>query len=156
MQQKFLYKDPKKQKQSYSGKKKAHTFKAQAIIHYKTKQILSLCFSKGSIHDFKLFKKNIKLIPVGCFILADKGYQGIKEIYSRSIVPMKAKRKEKLDPLFKQINAEINTRRIGIEHVFGALKRFKILSNCYRNRGQRIGLRFNLIAGIYNLELSKK
>ncbi|KMU99254.1 elongation factor Tu [Acinetobacter sp. VT 511] len=26
----------------------------------------------------------------------------------------------------------------------------------YRNRGKRLGLRFNLIAGIYNLELSKK
>ncbi|PWB12970.1 IS5/IS1182 family transposase, partial [Acinetobacter sp. AM] len=26
----------------------------------------------------------------------------------------------------------------------------------YRNRGKRLGLRFNLIAGIYNLELNEK
>ena len=46
-------------------------------------------------------------------------------------------------------------RRIGIEHVFRTLKTFKILAERYRNRGKRLGLRFNLIAGIYNLELSK-
>ncbi|MFP6841368.1 MAG: IS5/IS1182 family transposase, partial [Acinetobacter sp.] len=39
---------------------------------------------------------------------------------------------------------------------FGRLKTFKIFAERYRNRGKRLGLRFNLIAGIYNLELSKK
>jgi len=33
------------------------------------------------------------------------------------------------------------------------LKRFKILSDKYRNRRKRFGLRFNLIAGIQNWEL---
>ncbi|HFG7034828.1 TPA: transposase, partial [Acinetobacter baumannii] len=46
--------------------------------------------------------------------------------------------------------------RIGIEHVFGRLKTFKILAVRYRNRGKRLGLRFNLIAGVYNMELSEK
>ncbi len=32
-------------------------------------------------------------------------------------------------------------------------ERFKILSNRYRNRRKRFSLRFNLIAGVYNLEL---
>nr|WP_228145720.1 transposase [Acinetobacter sp. ANC 4654] len=56
----------------------------------------------------------------------------------------------------KKYNREINKRRIGVEHVFGVLKTFKILAERYRNRGKRLGLRFNLIAGIYNMELSKK
>ncbi|MEQ1113092.1 transposase [Acinetobacter johnsonii] len=59
-------------------------------------------------------------------------------------------------PVLKQHNREINKRRIGIEHVFGVLKTFKILSERYRNRGKRLGLRFNLIAGIYNLELNER
>ncbi|OTG60574.1 hypothetical protein B9T29_11480 [Acinetobacter sp. ANC 3903] len=62
----------------------------------------------------------------------------------------------KLDSELKIYNQEINKRRIGIEHVFGRLKTFKILTGHYRNRGKRLGLRFSLIAGIYNLELSKK
>ena len=51
MPQKFQYKDLKN---SYSGKKKAHAFKVQAIIHYQTQKILSLCTSRGAIHDFEL------------------------------------------------------------------------------------------------------
>ena len=156
MPQKFQYKDPKKQKKSYSGKKKTHTFKVQAIIHYKTQQVLSLCSSHGSVHDFELFKRNLKQIPLGAFILADKGYQGIYNVYANSLLPLKAKKRCKLDPELKVYNQEINKRRIGIEHVFGSLKTFKILTERYRNRGKRLGLRFNLIAGIYNMELSKK
>ncbi|MCG2916240.1 transposase family protein, partial [Escherichia coli] len=76
--------------------------------------------------------------------------------YRNSLLPLKAKKRCKLDPELKLYNREINKRRIGIEHVFGSLKTFKILAERYRNRGKRLGLRFNLIAGMYNLELSKK
>lgn len=156
MPQKFQSKGLKKQKKSYSGKKKVHTFKVQTIIHYKTQKILSLCTSRGAVHDFELFKRNLNQIPVGAFILADKGYQGIYAVYSNSLLLLKAKRRCKLHPELKIYNREINKRRIGIEHVFGKLKTFKILAGGYRNRGKRLGLRFNLIAGIYNRELSEK
>ena len=155
MRLKYQFKDLKKQKKSYSGKKKAHTFKIQALIHSKTEKILSLCMSKGAVHDFELFKRHLRLIPKHSFILADKGYQGIYALYPDSLLPAKAKKRCKLDPLLKTYNREMNKRRIGIEHVFGTLKTFKILAERYRNRGKRLGLRFNLIAGIYNLELSK-
>ena len=156
MPQKFQYKDLKKQKKSYSGKKKTHTFKVQAIIHYQTRKILSLCTSRGAVHDFELFKRNLNQIPTGAFILADKGYQGIYTVYPNSLLPLKAKKRCKLDPELKIYNQEINKRRIGIEHVSGRLKTFKILAVRYRNRGKRLGLRFNLIAGVYNMELSEK
>ena len=126
------------------------------MIHYKTQKILSLYGSRGAVHDFELFKRNLNQIPVGAFLLADKGYQGIYKLYPNSLFPLKAKRRCKLNPELKIYNREINKRRIGIEHVFGSLKTFKILVGRYRNRGKRLGLRFNLIAGIYNMELSKK
>ncbi|WP_347460930.1 transposase [Acinetobacter sp. ANC 7454] len=91
MPQKFQSKGLKKQKKSYSGKKKAHTFKVQAIIHYQTQKILSLCTSHGAVHDFELFKRNLNQIPEGAFILADKGYQGIYTVYPNSLLPLKAK-----------------------------------------------------------------
>ncbi|MDE3017316.1 MAG: IS5/IS1182 family transposase, partial [Pseudomonadota bacterium] len=40
-----------------------------------------------------------------------------------------------------------------IENVIRFLKRFHILTDRYRNRRKRFGLRFNLIAAIYNQEL---
>ena len=61
MPRKYPYNVPKKQKKSYSGKKKAHTFKVQAIIHYKTQQILSLCMSKGAIQCSLIIKSLFRL-----------------------------------------------------------------------------------------------
>jgi len=40
-----------------------------------------------------------------------------------------------------------------IEHINRKLKVFRILSSRYRNRKHNFGMRFNLIAGIYNYEV---
>lgn len=50
-------------------------------------------------------------------------------------------------------NRELSSKRVLNEHVIGKVKRFKIIADKYRNRRKRFGLRFNLIAGIYNYEL---
>lgn len=88
-------------------------------------------------------------------MMVDKGYAGLAALGFECLIPFKANRRQKLDPHLKYLNREINRRRIAVEHTFGVLKRFKILSSPYRNRRSRIGLRFNLIAAIFNLELIK-
>ncbi len=50
-------------------------------------------------------------------------------------------------------NRELARIRVIGEHINRKLKIFKILADCYRNRRKRFGLRFNLIAGLYNYEL---
>jgi len=45
---------------------------------------------------------------------------------------------------------------IAIENILCCLKVFRILSERYRNRRKRYGLRFNLIASLYNRELDLK
>lgn len=71
MSLKFQSKDLKKQNKSYSGKKKAHTFKVQVIIHHKTQKILRVCYCRGTVHDFELFKYNFnqinKIINIASF-----------------------------------------------------------------------------------------
>ncbi|MDH5194988.1 MAG: IS5/IS1182 family transposase, partial [Nitrospira sp.] len=39
------------------------------------------------------------------------------------------------------------------EHVIACVKRFKIVSDRYRNRRKRFGLRFTLIAAAYNKDV---
>ncbi len=39
------------------------------------------------------------------------------------------------------------------QNIIREIKIFKIVADKYRNRRKRFGLRFNLIAGIYNYEL---
>jgi hypothetical protein len=67
------------------------------------------------------------------------------------------KKKSKKNPLSKEDKAEnkrIASERATNEHAIGFIKRFKILSERYRNRRKRFGLRFNLLAGICNFELA--
>jgi transposase len=65
-------------------------------------------------------------------------------------------KKSKLHPLSqeqKASNQELSRKRILIENIIRRLKIFRILSERYRNRRKRFGLRFNLIAAICNMEL---
>lgn len=86
-------------------------------------------------------------------IKGDTGYQGIQKIHQNSIIPIKRKRNEVLTVEQKEFNHKLSSKRIFVEHVIGNLKRFKVISERYRNRRRRFGLRFNLIAGIYNYEI---
>lgn len=83
----------------------------------------------------------------------DTGYQGIQKIHTKSSIPKKRSKKNPLTKEDKKYNKEISKERIVVENVLGMLKRFRILSDRYRNRRRRFGLRFNLIAGLYNYEL---
>lgn len=144
---------PKKgQKQYYSGKKKQHTLKSQLVINQINLEIICCVNSSGKCHDFKMFKKSKLPLHEKIRCLVDKGYQGIKKIHKRSDIPFKKSKKKKLTEEEKKYNRKINKERITIEHVNRKLKIFKILSETYRNRRKRFGLRFNLIAGIYNIE----
>ena len=85
-------------------------------------------------------------------VQTDTGYQGIQHLHAHTELPKKRSKKQPLSQQEKRNNRRISSERIANEHVIGALKRFKIIADKYRNRRKRFGLRFNLIAGIYNLE----
>jgi hypothetical protein len=86
--------------------------------------------------------------------MTDSGYTGIKKLQANTRLPKKSSKKKPLTGEEKKQNHEISSERAVNENVIGSLKRFKIISNRYRNRRKRFGLRFNLIAGIHNLELA--
>ena len=123
------------------------------IIDTKDFKILKTNFSNGKKHDFRLFKESKPLILKNTLVQTDTGYQGIQKIHSNSTIPYKRKRNGTLSREEKKHNHNLASKRIFVEHVIGRLKRFKVISERYRNRRRRFGLRFNLIAGIYNWEL---
>jgi hypothetical protein len=85
--------------------------------------------------------------------IVDSGYTGIKRLQSSSLIPKKRTRGKVLTKEEKRTNRAISSERALNENVIGRLKRFKILTDKYRNRRKRFGLRFNLIAGIHNWEV---
>ena len=77
-------------------------------------------------------------------------YVGFDKIHKRVELP---KKKTKLHPLTKEDKKENRIKasiRIVVEHINAKLKTFKILSEKYRNRRKRFGLRFNLICALVN------
>ena len=119
----------------------------------KTKQIICTAFTNGKRHDFRLFKESKTKINPNIKVITDTGYQGIHKLHSKSELPKKKTKKNPLKKEDKQKNQELASERVVNENVIGMIKRFKIISDKYRNRRKRFGLRFNLISGIYNLEL---
>jgi len=125
------------------------------IVNLQSKQILATDFGPGREHDFQLLKDSVSPMVASIQALADAGYQGLGKWHLNSQTPIK---KTKLHPLTaeqKANNRALSQKRILIENIIRKLKIFRILSERYRNRRKRFGLRFNLIAAVYNLELSQ-
>lgn len=127
--------------------------KVQIIVEKKTKKIISTKYGKGKEHDFKIYKNSTK-IEKEIEVEGDRGYQGIAKIHSKSKTPIKKKKNKELSKEDKAFNKKLSSSRVIVEHVLGRLKVFKFVSERYRNRRKRFGLRLNLIAGIYNYELN--
>lgn len=85
--------------------------------------------------------------------LADKGYQGLAKLHSNSCIPNKKPRGASLSVENQHCNRQLAKLRVVAEQINRSLKIFKILSERYRNRRRRFGLRLNLIASLYNYEL---
>ncbi len=149
----------RKQRNYYSGKKKKHTIKTQIVINKRTKQIICTDFTNGKTHDFKLFKESNLPFQEKQTVLVDSGYTGILKFYKEQgnnlniLIP---KKKTKNNPLTKEDktnNHEISKQRVIVENVIGLIKRFRIISDKYRCRRKRFGLRFNLVCGVCNYEI---
>ena len=119
----------------------------------KEKLVICTNFTNGKRHDFRLFKESGVHIHPEIKSLTDTGYQGIHKFHQNSELPKKKTKKNPLTKEDKKKNRELSSERVLNENVIGMIKRFKIVADRYRNRRRRFGLRFNLIAGIYNFEL---
>jgi hypothetical protein len=116
-------------------------------------QIIATAFANGSTHDFHLFEESKTVMAYHMLCLADAGYQGLADLHTNSQTPKKKSKHHPLTVAQKAANRELARQRIYVEHVIRKVKIFRILSERYRNRRKRFGLRFNLIASLYNFEL---
>ncbi|WP_152408918.1 IS5 family transposase [Streptococcus pneumoniae] len=143
---------PKKELANYSGKKKCHAMKAQAIVTSQGR-IVSLDITVNYCHDMKLFKMSRRNIGQAGKILTDSDYQGPMKIYPQAQTPRKASKLKPLTAEDKACNHALSKDRSKVENILAKVKTFKMFSTTYRNHRKRFGLRMNLIAGIINHEL---
>ncbi len=122
------------------------------IADKNSKKIIATAFSCGKTHDMTLFKESRTVLLARTLCLGDSGYQGLGKQHENSQTPKKKTKHHRLSQEEKAANRQLSRERLLIEHIIGRLKVFRILSERYRNRRKRFGLRFNLFAAIYNME----
>jgi len=130
--------------------------KAQLIIAEDSGRITATFFGKGRTHDYKLFQLSRVRLGKHLKLRADLGYWGLQSETEKVILPLKNSKLHRLSKAEKKLNRERARKRVKVENVIRRLKVFRILSERYRHRRKRFGLRFNLIAGLHNYELKLK
>ncbi len=128
----------------YSGKKKQQTVKTQIIVNRKGEIRHVSSSVPGNTHDKKLYDQTKAKAGLG-----DLGYLG-----TNLSVPHKASKFRKLTEKEKQRNRRHSLKRIVVEHVFACLKKWRILSNRFRNDLSCYNDIFLSVCGLYNLKLA--
>lgn len=147
-----------KRKKYHSGKKKAFTIKKQIATSAQGLIIHSARASPGRKHDYKLFKESglPEIIPKDLPAYADNGYQGANKDYPdlNIILPHKRTRNHReLTRSEKIQNTKQRRKRVKVEHTLSQLKKFKLLSDVYRNSLQNYDLYFDFVANIVNFRM---
>lgn len=140
-------------KQYYSGKQSAHTIKSQMLTTKKLILHVS-CNVPGSVSDSTVLAGSgiMHSIPADVQVNLDRGYEGAEDRYPNNKI-YKAKRAQRNHPLTlleKLYNHIINITRILVEHVIGYVKKFRIVSELFRNRRENHGDFFVAVAGLIN------
>jgi hypothetical protein len=142
----------------YSGKKKKHTVKnlymvnKDELILYKTKHK-----QVGRRHDYRIYKKNHPDTPKDVENIFDLGFLGVEKDYPAeqiSSLPIKKKKgNQDLTIEEKEYNRIHSKKRIVIEHAICRLKKYRIMSEVFRNRLRKYDMISDIVSGMVNYRI---
>jgi hypothetical protein len=148
----------KSQRKHYSGKQKAHTLHNLIVTDEQTYILWLTATKPGARQDYHRFKQAGigDRIPADVGTWVDLGFVGIEKDYPHLDVsiPHKSSKLHPLTPDQKADNRVISSFRILVEHAIAGIKRFRCLTDTYRNKSQATADQFMLIAcGLWNYHL---
>lgn len=150
-------KNHKKQKDNYSGKKKAHTRKNLVISGEKNRVAYLGKTAKGKDHDYAMFKNEFdpKNIPKNIALWMDKGFTGVQKDYPDAdvVMPKKKPKDKELSAYDKEQNKIISGIRILSEHAIGGIKRLRIVTDKFRNKSDKFNDKVMFLScGLWNYQ----
>ena len=147
--------DNKRRKMYYSGKKKKHTIKNQLMVNNRGYIIHKTGYKKGHRHDYDIYKKNYPVTPKQVLNVVDLGYLGIESDFPKqlSALPYKKKRNLELSQEEKEYNVIHAKKRIVIEHTISRLKKYRILSDVFRNKLRKYNKVSYIVSGLVNYRI---
>ena len=147
--------DKERRKMYYSGKKKRHTVKNQLMVNNRGYILHKIGHKKGKRHDYDVYKKNHPVTPKQVVNVIDLGYLGVETDFPEqlSALPCKKKRNYELSAEEKYYNKMHSKKRIVIEHTICRLKKYRIMSDIFRNRLRKYDRISDIVAGLVNYRI---
>ena len=147
--------DNKRKKTFYSGKKKRHTVKNQLTVNKDGYILHKVAYKKGRRHDYDVYKNNHPVIPKQVLNVVDLGYLGIEKDFpdQLSALPCRKKRNQDLSQEEKEDNKIHSKMRIVIEHTICRLKKYRIMSDVFRNRLKKYNKMSDIVTGLINYRI---
>jgi hypothetical protein len=149
-------KDSEQQKEQYSGKKKRHTRKHITGSTRKKRVILLTQARGGRMHDKRQLEEAglVEYIPNEVAIEGDLGFQGLQNEFDNVHLPHKKPKGRELTQQQKQENRAFSHQRVKCEHAHAGIKRYRAVTDVYRNRVPDFDDHLMLNAvGLWNLYL---
>ncbi|MGN6347167.1 MAG: transposase family protein [Candidatus Nitrosocosmicus sp.] len=148
--------DNNKRKIFYSGKKKRHTVKTQLIVNNQGIIILKTRYKKGGRkHDYDIYKENHPITPKNVLNVFDLGYLGVDKDFpeQQSCLPIRKKGNLELFQEEKEYNKSQSRKRIVIEHTICRLKKYRIMSDIFRNKLKKYNRVSDIVIGLVNYRI---
>jgi hypothetical protein len=148
----------RKRKAFYSGKKKRHAVKNQIMVNNHGFIIHKVGYKKGRRHDYDIYKNNHPSTPKQVVNVIDLGYLGVEKDFPEqlSALPYKRKRDQILSREEIDYNKLHSKKRIVIEHTICRLKKFRIMSDVFRNMLRKHNKVSDIVSGLVNYRIMKK
>jgi hypothetical protein len=146
----------RKRKAYYSGKKKRHTaVKTQLMVNNRGFIIHKSAKKKGKRHDYDIFKENHPLTPKQVVNVVDLGYLGVDKDFPEQLssLPNRKKRNPSQSTEERYYNKDHSKRRIIIEHTICRLKKYRILSDVFRNKLRKHNKVLDIVSGLVNYRI---
>ena len=149
--------DQQRQKEHYSGKKKAHTDKNLVLVNQNSGKVVYLSETvTGKKHDKKMADEAQIAYPQGAILAKDSGFQGYEPEGVFTLQPKKTRGAE-LSAADKLLNGVLSSSRVKVEHAIAGLKRSRIVKDVLRLTRTDISDQVMEIAcGLHNLRVSSR
>ncbi len=105
--------------------------------------------------DYDIYKKNQPITPKEVVNVSDFGYLGVETDFLEQLssIPNRKKRDLELSQEEKEYNINHSKERIVIEHTICRLKKYRIMSDVFRNRLKSYTRISDIVAGVVNYRI---
>ena len=106
-------------------------------------------------HDYNVYKKNHSVISKQVVTVVDLGYLDIEKDFpdQLSALPYRKKINQDLSQEEKEYDKNHSRKRIVIEHAICRLKKYRIMSDIFRNKLRKYNKISDIVAGLVNYRI---